>query len=83
MFNFERMAATKRLEDAIHFRRMGGGYWYFDLLVDRHAAQLVGVQYHPVLTEDEVITQFADKAWVQFNEPLGQKKMNLFSLGHT
>lgn len=69
MFDFERVAATKRLDDAICFRRMGGGRWYFDLLVDRHAAQLVKVEYHPVLTEDEVLAQFANKAFVQFNEP--------------
>ena len=67
MSHDEAQAARARLADAIQFKRKGGVYWYPDLLVDRHAIDLLGITYHPKKDEDEIITQFSGIAWIQFN----------------
>ena len=69
MTRIEGDEARARLKDAIHFRRKGLGYWCPDLLVDRHAIALVGVEYHLAKDEDEVLKQFSGKACVSFAEP--------------
>lgn len=69
MFNFEASQAQERLADAIQFRRKGGGYWYPDLPVDRHAIWLAKIEYRHTKSEDDALTQFANVAFVQFNEP--------------
>jgi hypothetical protein len=74
MFNFEIEPAAQRLADAIQFRQKGG-YWFPDLTVDRNAITLAKIRYKPSKSEDEVLAQFANVAFVQFNEPpLGQPR---------
>ena len=68
MFNYEVKAATERLDCAIQFRQIRG-YWYPDLTVDRNAVALTKICFRPCKTEDEVLEQFANVAFCQFNEP--------------
>lgn len=68
MFNFEVEPARQRLQDAIQFRRKGGGYWCPDLLIDRNAIELAGIDYKPSRDADAVLQQFGDIAWVEFIE---------------
>ena len=75
MFNFEIGPATQRLESAIRFRRKGGGYWYPDTLTDRHAITLAKIHFRPTKSEDDVLAQFANVAFVEFmDKPLGTPK---------
>ncbi len=68
MFNQERVAATARLDDAIHFKRKGGGYLYPDLLADSHALTLIHVRIKPTQSEDEILRQIGGRATVCFIE---------------
>ena len=67
MFAFEVEPARQRLESGIHFRRMGGGYWYPDLIVDRNAINLIKVKFHPRKTEEEIRQLFSSN---EFNIPV-------------
>jgi hypothetical protein len=67
MFNHQADEAGRKLAaGSISFRRKGGGYYYPDRIVDRNMIALVKVRYRPTRSEDEVLAQFADKAWVDF-----------------
>jgi hypothetical protein len=74
MFNTERAEATVRLDTAIRFRQMGGGYWYPDTTTDRNAIKLAGVKtFKPTKTEDEILTQLSGVAFCEFlTPPLGR-----------
>jgi len=76
MFNSELAEATVRLDTAIRFRQMGGGYWYPDTTTDRNAVKLAGVKtFKPTKTEDEMLTQLSGLAFCEFlTPPLGRKQ---------
>lgn len=77
MNNKELADATARLADAVHFRQATGGWWYPDLLVDRHALTLAGVPFRPCKTEDGILAlcaTAADSFTCQFDTPpLGRR----------
>ena len=74
MFSYEVQPARERLADAVHFRQAGGGYWYPDLPVDRNALHLAKVEFRPMRSEDEILTQLSGVCFCQFNAPpLGRK----------
>ena len=61
--------ATALLENAaIRFRRLKDGYFTPFTLIDRAAIILVRVNYKPSRDPDEILEQFADRAWVEFLE---------------
>ena len=75
MNNQERCEATDRLDDAIQFRQAAGGSWYPDLLVDRHALHLAGVEYRPMRSRDAILIQLSGICFCQFNTPpLGRRQ---------
>lgn len=74
MTEISRALATKRLDDSIHFRRAGSGYFVPDLIVDRDALTLIGVTLKPTKSADDLIYQLSDKAWVTIHfRPLSGK----------
>lgn len=69
MFEREIVEATGRLDRAIQFRQKGSGFWHYDTPTDRNAGKLAGVNFCPRLTEDEVLADFSNVAFCQFNTP--------------
>jgi len=66
MFRFEIQPAIDRLVDAVQFKRKAG-LWFPDTLVDRRAVYLSGVKFKPSGDADEILEQFSNVCFCQFN----------------